>query len=179
MNKLRIKFRQYRMLYKMQFHSIKNELSKHLRFKSSELIRYCLISLLIVLATISGYLTADGQTNNTSKSFQPSTDSLSLDKVINIVLQNHPSVKVAQEYVNFANAGIGLAKSGYFPNIDATASYTRLGPVQEMTLPGAGTFQLYPADNYAAGVNYYQTIFDFGKTSKNISFATENKNLNQ
>ena len=110
---------------------------------------------------------------------QNSIDSLTLSKIITVVEQNHPSVKEAVEAINSADAGIGLAKSGYYPNVDATASYARIGPVQEMTFPGFGTFQLYPADNYSANLNCYETIFDFGKTSKNIAFAKEMKNLNQ
>jgi len=110
---------------------------------------------------------------------QNTSDTLSLSKIIKTIVENHPSVKEALEAINSANAGIGLAKSGYFPTIDATASYARIGPVQELTFPGFGTFQLYPADNYSANLNYYQTVFDFGKTMKNVALAKEIKNLNQ
>lgn len=110
---------------------------------------------------------------------QTATDSLSLAKIISTVIQNHPSVKQAAESVNSAEAGIGLARSGYFPNIDATASYARIGPVQTLTFPQFGTFQLYPADNYAASVNVYQNVYDFGKTHRSIMLAKETKNLNE
>jgi len=110
---------------------------------------------------------------------QNPADSLTLSKIISNILQNHPSVKGATEAINSANAGIGLAKSGYFPIVDVSASYARIGPVQELTFPGFGTFQLYPADNYTANLNYFQTIYDFGKTSKNVVLAKENKNLTE
>ena len=110
---------------------------------------------------------------------QNSADSLTRDKIIKVIVQNHPSVKEAEEALNAADASIGLAKSGYYPVVDATASYARIGPVQELTFPGFGTFQLYPTDNISANLNYYQTIYDFGKTSKNVALANENKNLNQ
>lgn len=41
-------------------------------------------------------------------------DSLSLTKIIGIVVQNHPSVKEMIEAISSADAGIGLAKSRYF-----------------------------------------------------------------
>ncbi len=110
---------------------------------------------------------------------QPAGDSITLTTIISKVMQNHPSVKSAAENINAADAGIGLAKSAYLPTIDGTASYARLGPVQELTFPGFGTFQLFPADNYNASVNAYESIYDFGRTSKNIAMAKEVKNLNQ
>jgi outer membrane protein len=110
---------------------------------------------------------------------QTATDSLTLSKIISTVIQNHPSVEQAAEAINSAEAGIGLARSGYFPNIDATASYARIGPVQELTFPGFGTFQLYPADNYSANLNVYQNVYDFGRTHRNVALAKEIKNLNE
>lgn len=130
-------------------------------------LKYALITTVIIIT--SGFL-AQGQN---------SRDSLSLNSIISIVLQNHPSVNSALEAINSAEAGIGLAKSGYYPNIDASASYARIGPVQELSFPGSGTFKLYPADNYTANLNYNQTISDFGKTSRNVALASETRNLNQ
>ena len=50
----------------------------------------------------------------------------------------------------------GLAKTGYNPVVDLTASFANLGPVTKLTLPDFGTFQLYPGNNYSASVNYQQ-----------------------
>jgi len=110
---------------------------------------------------------------------QTAADSIPLSKIISTVIQNHPSVKEAAEAINSAEAGIGLARSGYFPNIDVTASYSRIGPVQELTFPGIGTFQLYPANNYSANLNVNQNVYDFGRTQKSVGLAKEVKNLNE
>jgi len=120
-----------------------------------------------------------GQTNASTADKQISGDSLSLAKIISTVVQNHPSVKEMIEAITSADAGIGLAKSGYYPNVDAEASYTRLGPADKMDIPHLGTFELYPVNNYSASLNYEQTIYDFGKTSKNVEFANEIKNLSK
>lgn len=113
---------------------------------------------------------------NVQKEF---TDSLTLSKVIAEVSQNYPSVKEAEEALNAADAKIELAKSGYYPDVSASASYSRIGPVPSLTFPGLGTFQFYPADNYSAAVNYRQNILDFGKTAKSISQENQNKNIAQ
>ena len=132
----------------------------------------------IIFITILFLLIAGFSLNQTVNG-QSTSDSLTLGKIITTVVQNHPSVKEMIEAINSAEAGVGLAKSGYFPNIDAEASYTRLGPADKMSIPHLGSFELYPVNNYSASINYEQTIYDFGKTAKNVAFANEIKNLSQ
>jgi len=105
-----------------------------------------------------------------------SNDSLSLSAIIKEVVQNHPMVKKAMEDLNTSDAKIGIAQSGYLPNIDFTTAYSRIGPISQITLPDLGTFSLMPKDNYSATVNVNQTIYDFGKTDKNVLFEKQGKN---
>lgn len=120
---------------------------------------------------------ANGQsTANTSAA--ATSDSLSLAQVMQTVIQSHPSVKESEEAIAIADAKIGLAKSAYLPNVDASASYTRLGPVPSLDVPAlGGKFQLYPADNYVAAINYNQSIYDFGKTKQSVGVERESKIL--
>jgi outer membrane protein len=104
-------------------------------------------------------------------------DSLTLSKILPVVMNNHPSIKGAEEALNAADARIGLAQSGYYPNVNASASYTRIGPVPELNFPPLGTFKLYPENNYSATINYEQTLYDFGKTTQNVNLARESKTL--
>ena len=108
---------------------------------------------------------------------QQSVDSLSFQQVIAEVIQTHPSVKEAQEALNGAAAKIELARSAYLPTVDFNASYTRLGPVSKVDFPGLGTFQLNPYDNYKAGVDINQTIYDFKKTAKAVEVENKRKEL--
>ena len=110
-----------------------------------------------------------GQTINTS------TDSLSLKNVIQQVISSYPTVKIAEEAIKNADARIGLAKTGYNPVVDMTASFANLAPVTKLTFPGLGTFQLYPGYNYSAQVNVQQLIYDFGRTRQNVELENENK----
>lgn len=108
-----------------------------------------------------------------------STDSLSLNAIIKEVVQNHPMVKKAMEDLNTSDAKIGIAQSAYLPNIDFATAYSRMGPISQITLPDVGTFSLMPKDNYSATINVNQTIYDFGKTEKNVLLEKQGKELNR
>lgn len=127
---------------------------------------------------------ANGQsTANTSAG--ATSDSLSLAQVMQTVIQSHPSVKESEETIAIADAKIGLAKSAYLPNVDASASYSHMGPTPSIPFPMYDfanppgpiivNFQLYPADNYSGAVNYNQVLYDFGKTNKSVGLEKENK----
>ena len=106
-------------------------------------------------------------------------DSLSLNSIISEVVQNHPMVKKAMEDLTVSDAKIGLAESNYLPNIDFTSSYSRIGPVSSITIPDMGSFSFYPHDNYSAGINVNQTIYDFGKTEKSVLLEKQGKELSR
>jgi outer membrane protein TolC len=110
-------------------------------------------------------------------SFQdPSTpDSLSLSQVIREVTQNHPAVKAAEEALRKADARIGYARTGYLPDIDVSANYSNVGPVPVLSFEPYGTFKLFPNNNYSATVNVRETIYDFGRTSRNIETENQGK----
>lgn len=104
-------------------------------------------------------------------------DSLSLHEILNEVIISYPAIKKAQSDIEYSDAKIGLAKSAYLPDVNVTSSFTRLGPTQSITIPNLGSFQLYPDNNYTAMLNINETIYDFGKTDKNVSFEKQNKEL--
>jgi outer membrane protein len=104
-------------------------------------------------------------------------DSLWLKDIIREVVTMHPTVKSAEEALNNADARIGLARTGYYPQVDLSANYSNLGPVIKLTIPDLGTFQLFPENNYSAAINYRQVVYDFGRTRQNIAIENENKVL--
>jgi outer membrane protein TolC len=119
-----------------------------------------------------------GQTGNGSGSKEV-RDSLQLHDIIGQVIKNHPTVKAAEEAINNADARIGLANTGYNPDIDLTANFSNIGPVTKLTIPSMGTFQLYPNNNYSATINYRQLVYDFGRTRQNIEMETEGKTIGE
>jgi outer membrane protein len=107
------------------------------------------------------------------------TDSIKLKDIISRVIKDHPSVKSAEEAINNADARIGLAKTGYYPQVDVNASYANIGPVTKLSIPEFGTFQLYPVNNYTASIDYQQLVYDFGRTRQNIKLENENKAIGE
>jgi outer membrane protein TolC len=109
-----------------------------------------------------------------------SGDSLSLNEILNVVIQNYPAIKKAQSDITSADAKIELAKTAYLPDVNVSASYTFLGPTSTITIPYNGVptpFQLYPANNYSAMLNVNENIYDFGKTEKNVAFEKQSKEM--
>jgi outer membrane protein TolC len=108
-----------------------------------------------------------------------STDSLELTAIVRQVINHYPSIKKAEQDIEAANARIGLAKSAYAPLVNASASYTRVAPVISLALDSVRTFDMNPANNYNAGVNYNQMIYDFGKTANKVELENQNKKLSE
>ena len=132
-------------------------------------------TLIVSVILTAGTLTAYGQpAGNLAKA-----DSLSLKQLISEVISTHPSVKAAEEALSNADARIGLARTGYYPSVDASASYSNIGPVTKITIPSMGTFQLFPENNYSAAVNLRQVVYDFGRTKTNIAIETESKKIGE
>jgi outer membrane protein len=119
-----------------------------------------------------------GQSNKGNAGTSPG-DSLSLKEIIDLAISNHPSVKIAEEAINNANTRINLAKTGYYPEVEANASYSNMGPVMKLTIPDMGTFQLYPENNYSAAINYKQIVYDFGRIRQGIEIENENKAIGE
>ena len=104
-------------------------------------------------------------------------DSLSLDWIIQEVVLHHPVVQSAEEGLNQADAKIGLAKSGYLPNVNFSAGVNTVGPVPSLDIPNTGSFSLFPRNNINGEVSLMQNLYDFGKTDRNVAFAGESKKL--
>jgi outer membrane protein len=133
-----------------------------------------LITFLFTASLISISTGVRGQENRNTSQLSVN-DSLSLSSVIAEIMKTHPTVKGAEEALINADARIGLARTGYYPLVDATGSYANIGPVSKLTIPQMGTFQIYPENNYSASVNYRQVIYDFGRTRQTIDIEQESR----
>jgi len=110
------------------------------------------------------------------QTIQPA-DSISLNSILKQVLTTYPAIEKSTQELNGANARIGMARTGYYPDITLSSSYSHIGPVSSFNMPGYGTFSLFPEDNFSATINYNQTIYDFGKTSLNVDYEKQNKDI--
>jgi len=122
---------------------------------------------MILLPSVLAY----GQTKEPSGG-----DSLSLHDILNEVIHNYPSIKKTQSDIESSEAKIGLAKTAYLPDVNVSGSFTLLGPTTSLSLNG-NSFQLYPPDMYSAALNISESIYDFGKTDKNVTFEKQNREM--
>ncbi len=137
-----------------------------------------LIFCLVFAYSAGMAFTVTGQPQQQGPSF-PVNDSLSLPRILKQVLEYYPTVGRALEAVQAAEAGVGLAKSGYYPNITAHAGYTRIDPVPALTIPALGHFVMAPNDDYNASVSVYENVYDFEKTKRNVQLEKSTKELSE
>ena len=107
------------------------------------------------------------QTNKPETGFN-TTDSVDLESVVTEVIKTHPSVIKATEAIQYAEAGIGMAKSARLPDIEFLAGYTHIGPIPSITIPDLGTLKMGANDNINSAVSVHENIYTFTKTEKNI-----------
>jgi outer membrane protein len=98
-------------------------------------------------------------------------DSLSLHDAVRLAVESHPSVEQALEGVKAAEAQVGVARSALYPGFSVEASYARLDPVSSMELPGAGTEDLFPHNNYDVHLAAGRRLYDAGRTQAGVRLA--------
>ncbi|HEX9020292.1 MAG TPA: TolC family protein [Nitrospirota bacterium] len=115
------------------------------------------------------------QPTNTSVSGGPVTDHaplLTLDQCIEIALRKNPGVLAMRYGVDVSQSRVGEARSGYYPQVSASASYDRAKSATGT--PGAVSGGSTPVNTATGSVILNQTIYDFGKTSSAVDIAKYN-----
>ena len=105
----------------------------------------------------------------------PVEGALTIEKTIRLVCENNHTLKAGSEEVRAADARITQSRSAYFPQISASAGYTYLNPVPEMSFFGSPMLKFAPNDNYEAKVTAKATLFDFGKRDSTVDLAKTGK----
>ncbi len=101
---------------------------------------------------------------------QTFSQQLSLKDVINLTVKNHPLIQQKDDELRAANFRVDQQKSFYLPNVNADASYTRIGPIPSFSF-GGESLDLAPANNYNIGLFVHQTLYDFGKRDAQVQYA--------
>ena len=112
----------------------------------------------------------------------PST-SLTLAQAVGSAVKNYPSIRVSQEQMNAAAAGIRLARTAYLPRLDALAQVNRAtrnnvfgmllpqSVIPSMSGPVIGSNNLGTAWGSAIGALVSWEPFDFGLRQANVAVA--------
>ncbi len=88
--------------------------------------------------------------------------SLTLEKAIELSLNNQPLIQQAESEINVIDAKIKEQESYDYPGVDAKLTYSRIGPVPKIVF-GNQAFKLFPANNYDAHLSARYNVYDFGK----------------
>lgn len=159
--------------------------------KSLTFIALCLISIVSVNAGESGgrqYLEMpfpdewrafchDRQTNETSdpRWWQRFDDKM-LDSLMEVALANNYDIRMAAKRIEIAQAALGSARSGFYPTVGVSASYTR-GQNSGLAASRHGEASDYGYFN--AGVNMNWEIDLFGRINSQVKAAKGNLMLSR
>lgn len=97
-------------------------------------------------------------------------ETLDLGRCIDIALDNHPTVMAAQGSLNASRSRVTQARSGYYPQLGASSSYSRVYPGGSSTSWSGSSHY----DQYQDSLNLKGTILDFGKTSASVDVQALN-----
>ena len=109
---------------------------------------------------------------------------LTLTQAVEDALHNYPSVRVSQEQINAAAAGIQLARTAYLPRVDLLAQANRAtrnnvfgillpqGVIPSISGPVLGTNNLETVWGSAVGALVTWEPFDFGLRRATVAAAT-------
>nr|MDQ2900883.1 TolC family protein [Acidobacteriota bacterium] len=113
--------------------------------------------------------------------------SITITQAVDDALRNYPSVRVSQEQLNAAAAGIRLARTAYLPRVDAIAQANRATRnnvfgllLPQNTLPSIsgpvlGTNNFGTAWGSALGTLVTWEPFDFGLRRANVAVAAASR----
>jgi outer membrane protein TolC len=93
-------------------------------------------------------------------------ETLDLQRCLSIALSRHPGIQAADGTLRAGDSRIGQARSGYYPQLNGSAGYSRTDPTTS-----AG--QVY--DSYSSSVSLSQNLYDFGKTSTQVKIQELNR----
>src|SRR5690349_22582804 len=111
----------------------------------------------------------------------PSPAGLTLSQAVQGALKNYPSIRISQEEINAAAAGIQLARTAYLPRVDAMAQANRatrnnvfglLFPqsvISSMSGPVIGSNNFGTVWGSAIGTLVTWEPFDFGLRQAGVS----------
>jgi outer membrane protein len=107
-------------------------------------------------------------------------ENLNLERCIGIALKMQPNILAATGTVRATESRIGQAESNYYPQVNWSSSYTRIKPASSSSSSSSGTSNgtlgrtSGSFDQYSAGFNVSQTIYDFGKTPTQVKIQNLN-----
>ena len=107
-------------------------------------------------------------------------ESLNVERCVEIALKMQPNILAATGTVRATESRIGQAESNYYPQVNWSSSYNRIKPAVSSSgsssaiSNGTSSRTSGSFDQYSAGFNVNQTIYDFGKTPTQVKIQKYN-----
>jgi outer membrane protein len=103
-------------------------------------------------------------------------ESLNIERCIEIALKMQPNILAATGTVRATESRIGQAESNYYPQVNWSSSYSRIKSASSSSGTSSGALGRTSGsfDQYSAGFNVSQTIYDFGKTPTQVRIQKYN-----
>lgn len=103
---------------------------------------------------------------------------LTLDECVKIALEKNPARQSAAATVNIAEETVGIAKAPYYPEVSASAGYSRFQ--RHAFLPGnlpikSDSTLIGPENDWTSAISARLTIYDFGERSARLGSALARK----
>ncbi len=93
---------------------------------------------------------------------------------IRIVQENYSGLAPLRESVTNSEVKIDQSKSGYYPQLNITGSYTRMSLFSEISFPFNGqmmNLKFGTPNNYNSRITLSQQVFNWGRTEKSVELA--------
>ncbi len=103
-------------------------------------------------------------------------DSLTLNRAIQMVMDNHPAIQQAAQGIAASEAQIDQSRSAFYPQVSGLGSYAYIWPVPTFDIPGVGSEELAPHNNYDFHVGVEQLLYDFGRRTTALELAKSGRN---
>lgn len=131
-----------------------------------------LLAILLAFPRFSDAAPGQGaQSSSKSTDNRPGVFVLTLPGALGLALRSHPQLGAANAGVSSAQAGIGIAKSQYYPTLSGGSTYTRetgnFGPQPgfPFTIPESPV----SFDFYQAQLTLNETLFSFGRRRSQVA----------
>lgn len=92
---------------------------------------------------------------------------LRIEDAVRTALENHPSLKAAQEQVGAQEAVLGQQLGAYYPTISLNSSYASTNST------GSNSTSPQAFDSFSSLATFSMTLYDFGKREGNVQSARE------
>ena len=100
-------------------------------------------------------------------------DTLELQRCIEIALKKHPGILAAVHTLRAGESRVGQARSGYYPQLSGSVSYSRTDPTSSTSgRLSSNSGNAY--DSYGSSLTLSQKLYDFGKTSAQVKIQSLN-----